>query len=69
MLRNSLSGKKSAPGSIADAIIAKTLKCHYFSPIPSILKMELLIYVYLQLQGSGSRLGTPNGAVKIGPTA
>ena len=27
------------------------------------------IYVYLQLQGPGSRLGTPNGAFKIGPKA
>ena len=28
-----------------------------------------LIYVYLQLQGPGRRLGTPNGAFKIGPKA
>ncbi len=28
-----------------------------------------LIYVYLQLQGPGRRLGTPNRAFKIGPKA
>ncbi len=30
---------------------------------------DIHIYVYLQLQGPGSRLGTPNGAFKIVPKA
>ena len=31
--------------------------------------VNIRIFVYLQLQGPGSRLGAPNGAFKIGPKA